>query len=911
MKKKKWFISGFATVTLGLLVYTSPGVGAAYTPQENIKLSNTTSILSLNSELIGHVSTTKTMTVTIGLKLRNEPGLKAYIASLNDPTSPNYKHYLSPDQFKNLYEPTDSTVSSVKDFFINKGLEVKNVSSANDFITVTGSTGQIENALNVTLNNYKKANGQVYFANEQAPSIPAQLSGAINSIIGLNNELHYSHPNIIKSKPSIGSGPGGGYDPAEIQSAYDIIPLENKGYNGSGQTVALMELDGYVQSNISYFDQYYNLNSPSPTNVLVDGYDGSANDGENEVELDIETINVIAPKANVLVYEGPNNEQGSIDTYQEIASDDLAKSVSISWGISEDSESIDDINSLDTIFQQMAVQGQSVFVASGDNGAYDQNGNLSVDSPADDPYATGVGGTSLNLDGNSYGSESAWSDPTDGSGSGGGISTVFSMPSYQTGTGVLNQYSDGYREVPDVSADADPNTGFSIYSQGSWSQYGGTSAAAPLWAALAAINNQYATANGNGVLGQANLTLYKMFNTTQPYQAYHDITSGNNLYYPATTGYDLATGIGTPDAYNLIRDINLSTATINYSTAKPTNQNVVATLVTSKPITVTNNGGSNQYTFTDNGTFTFEYVDAVGNKGMATATVANIYKTPPVTTDNAPKNWVNKDVTVKLMVTDNGGPGVANTYYQLDNGPIQSGNAITISAEGGHTLTYWSVDHAGNVEQRHEITVKIDKTAPTTSLSTNPGSPNGKNGWYISDVQVSLRARDSGGSGVANTEYKINGGAWIAYTGSFNLTKDGTYTINYRSTDMAGNVESYHTKTIKLDKTTPMLKISLNKIKLSPPNNQMIPIMARIKASDSAAGINSVVLTSITCNEKLNSNDIQNAKYNVPISGSTDSFKLRAKKIINGKECIYIITFKATDKAGNSTTQTVTVTVPR
>jgi kumamolisin len=291
--------------------------------------------------------------------------------------------------------------------------------------------------------------------------------------------------------------------------------------------------------------------------VYVDGYNGAAGQGEIEVELDIEVIHAVAPKAQVKVYEGPNTDRGLIDTYQKIASDNIAKSISVSWGISEQQASSTTMNSLHTIFQQNAAQGQSIFAASGDNGAYDSgNSTLSVDSPANDPYVTGVGGTHLNLSGSSYSSESVWSNSTNRTGGGGGISTVYTMPSFQAGPGVQNSYSNGKRQVPDVSADADPNTGYSIYSSGSWTTVGGTSAAAPLWAALAALNNQYAQAFGKGVLGQANPTLYKAFNTTQIYPAYHDITSGSNLYYPATSGYDMASGIGTPDAYNLIRDIN-------------------------------------------------------------------------------------------------------------------------------------------------------------------------------------------------------------------------------------------------------------------------------------------------------------------------------------------------------------------
>jgi subtilase family serine protease len=216
------------------------------------------------------------------------------------------------------------------------------------------------------------------------------------------------------------------------------------------------------------------------------------------------------------------------------------------------------MSSLHNILSQMATQGQSVYAASGDSGAYDcgDGVTLDVDNPANDPYVTGVGGTNLTLSSGNWSSEKVWSNTLYGEGGGGGISKVYAKPSWQTGTGTTNTYSTGKRQVPDVSADADPNTGYSIYSAGSWTVYGGTSCAAPLWAGITAVNNQYAAGKGKPNLGQANPTLYSKFNTTQTYAGYHDITSGKNLYYPATTGYDQASGVGTPNAYNLIRDIN-------------------------------------------------------------------------------------------------------------------------------------------------------------------------------------------------------------------------------------------------------------------------------------------------------------------------------------------------------------------
>ncbi|PAE32020.1 RCC1 domain-containing protein [Bacillus sp. 7884-1] len=200
-------------------------------------------------------------------------------------------------------------------------------------------------------------------------------------------------------------------------------------------------------------------------------------------------------------------------------------------------------------------------------------------------------------------------------------------------------------------------------------------------------------------------------------------------------------------------------------------------------------------------------------------TLWNSDQTPPVTTDNAPKDWVNKDVTVTLTSTDYSGSGVASTYYQLDNGSTKSGNSIIISDDGPHTLTYWSVDNAGNVEAQHTVTVRIDKTEPT-------------------------------------------------------------------------------------------LNISLDKTIIWSPNNQMVPVTATINASDATSGIDSVVLASITSNEPLQSDDIQDANYNTPITGSTDIFKLRADRLGNGNRRVYTITFTVSDKAGNVTNKSVTVTVP-
>jgi kumamolisin len=258
------------------------------------------------------------------------------------------------------------------------------------------------------------------------------------------------------------------------------------------------------------------------------------------------------------------------DTYNQIVTDKKAQIATISWGECESQSGNAELQTLDNILSQGSAEGIAMYAASGDSGAYDCNDtNLAVDSPAGDPNITGVGGTNLQLNNGAYGSETVWSNPSDtqrspqGAGGGGGISSFFKEPSWQTGPGVQNQYSNGNREVPDVSADADPATGYSVYctvaaagcSSSGWITVGGTSAAAPLWAGSTALVNEYLQNQQKSRIGFANPALYNLENATEQFPPFHDVTSGTNLYYPATAGYDEASGWGSPDIYNIARDI--------------------------------------------------------------------------------------------------------------------------------------------------------------------------------------------------------------------------------------------------------------------------------------------------------------------------------------------------------------------
>ena len=343
-----------------------------------------------------------------------------------------------------------------------------------------------------------------------------------------------------------GSGAKGGLTPADVRNAYGL----SGGAAGAGQTIALYELDGYNPADVAAYRSAYGLPAAPIQNVLVDGFSGAAGSGADEVTLDIELAQALAPQSRIMVYEAANDNQDAhyLDCYNRIATDDLAKQVSTSWGSPESQNTPAFLQGENAIFQQMAAQGQSIFSATGDNGAYDDAVSLSVDDPGSQPYVTSVGGTTLTSGANAaYESETAWGDATDtslstfGSGGGGGFSTTWPVPGYQAG---LQTMPPG-RSVPDVALNADPQTGYSIYYQGAWHVYGGTSTAVPLWAGLTALVNSRRAGAGLGPIGFLNPTLYQIGASAAYPSDFHDVSVGDNLYYPARTGYDNATGLGT------------------------------------------------------------------------------------------------------------------------------------------------------------------------------------------------------------------------------------------------------------------------------------------------------------------------------------------------------------------------------
>ena len=335
-----------------------------------------------------------------------------------------------------------------------------------------------------------------------------------------------------KFKPRSNSG---SFTPPQLASLYNFPT----GFDGTGQTIGIIELGGgYNLSDITTYLRSLNIDkNPNIIDVSVNNAVNNPLDtsGANyEVVLDIEIVASIVPGATIRVYFAPNSYQGFYNAINQAVIDNC-NIITISWGAPEVSWSSNQLNAYNTLFQTASANNISIFCAAGDNGSTDGAVGNNVDFPSSSPYVVACGGTSLSTSNNTILSETVWNNNSDTSSTGGGVSSFFSKPNYQNNIEFMNQYNK--RGVPDVSGNADPNTGYLIYLQGQTIQIGGTSAVSPLWAALTAIVNQ----KNSNVIGFLQPKIYSSDPNT-----FSDITVGNNGAFTARIGYDLCTGLGTP-----------------------------------------------------------------------------------------------------------------------------------------------------------------------------------------------------------------------------------------------------------------------------------------------------------------------------------------------------------------------------
>ena len=503
---------------------------------------------------IGREGSARRLKLAIGLPLRNQDELTNLLHQIYDPASPNFRHYLTPEEFTARFGPTEQDYEAVAQFARRNGFTVTTTHPNRVVLDVEASVGDIERALHVQMRTFQHpTEARTFHAPDTEPVV--DLAVPILHISGLDN-YSLPHPNskprpaalAADATPKSGSGPGGAYRGNDFRAAYSVGPL-----TGVGQSVALLQFDGYYANDILAYENQAGIAPVTLTNVPINGGVNTPGGGASEVSLDIEMVVSMAPGVSrIIVYEAPNPSPWS-SMLSRMATDNIAKQIGCSWGGGGPDPTSEQI------FLQFAAQGISFFNATGDSDAF----TGAIPFPSDSTNVTQVGGTTLTTTGpgGSYVSETTWNwGLVQGSyvGSSGGFSTTYGIPPWQQGMDMTaNLGSTTKRNVPDVALTGD--NVYVIYSNGTTGSFGGTSCAAPLWAAFTALANQQAAAGGNAPVGFLNPALYTIGRSNPGYSSiFHDVTTGNNFSssspnkFPATVGYDLCTGWGTPNGTNLI-----------------------------------------------------------------------------------------------------------------------------------------------------------------------------------------------------------------------------------------------------------------------------------------------------------------------------------------------------------------------
>src|ERR1700735_1347232 len=524
------------------------------TPKKTLPIAGSERAPMEGAQEIGPANPDETVDVTI--RLRSRAGKKP-IVSADTYTKPiEDRTILTRKEFEQRHGADPESIARVETFARQHKLTVKEKSAGRRTVILSGTVTAVNEAFGVELKEYDHPSGR-YRGRTGGIHLPAELHDVVEGVFGLDNRPQ-AKPHFRRRRGVAGARAESvnlSYTPPQVAALYDFPT----GVNGAGECIALIELGGgYKTSDLSsYWSQLKLTETPTVSAVSVgDGSNnptGDPNGPDGEVMLDIEVAGAIAPGAKIVVYFADNTDAGFLNAITTAVHDSTNNPsiVSISWGGPESSWTQQAMTSMDEAFQSAAAMGVSVCVAAGDDGSTDgvTDGLNHVDFPASSPNVLACGGTELVASGNSITSETVWNELANNEGAtGGGVSDVFPLPSYQSSAGVPPSANPGGhvgRGVPDVAGDADPTTGVDTLVDGQSGVIGGTSAVAPLWAALIALINE----SIGKPAGFVNPLLYQDAATARDL---HDITSGNNGAYSAGPGWDACSGLGSPDGTALL-----------------------------------------------------------------------------------------------------------------------------------------------------------------------------------------------------------------------------------------------------------------------------------------------------------------------------------------------------------------------
>lgn len=505
---------------------------------------------------VGPVDPHERLEVTIYLRPPATSNLASTIAEQTQQKRPP----LTREEFNATQSAAPADMAKVEQFAREHHLSVVTTDSVRRRIVLAGTAAAMSAAFATELQQYEHAGGH-YRGRTGSLHIPAELDQIVVGVFGLDDRPQ-ARPHFqalaVKGMPIRASAGAASYTPLQLAHLYDFPTSAT----GSGQCVALIELGGgYTSADLQAYFQKLGISLPEVVSVSVDGGQnsptGTPNSADGEVVLDIEVAGAIAPGARIAVYFAPNTDQGFLDAITQATHDTTNNPtvISISWGDAEAKWTAQAMQTMDQAFQAAVALGITACCAAGDTGSSDgvADGKAHVDFPASSPYALACGGTRLETANNTVSSEVVWNDSAT-SATGGGISDVFGLPTWQASVHIPPSINDQHagRGVPDVAGDADPQTGYQIHVDGQDVVFGGTSAVAPLWAGLIALINQ----QRGKPLGYLNPLLYQNYTQIAQANALRDVTSGNNGGYAAGPGWDACTGLGTPDGARLLNALN-------------------------------------------------------------------------------------------------------------------------------------------------------------------------------------------------------------------------------------------------------------------------------------------------------------------------------------------------------------------
>jgi len=762
--------------------------------------------LNGQAQYVGPLPATQSMRLVLVLPIRNQAALDNFLKEVYDPSSASYRQFLTVEEFTARFGPSQEDYDEVIRFAETHGFTVVSKSRNRLNLDVTGSVAAVEEAFHLTMGVYSlPSENRTFYAPDREPT--PDLAVRLWHISGLDN-YSIPRPAIVRreglhSEATTGSGPGASFLGSDMRAAY----YEGTALNGSGQSLGLLEYYGTDLTDLNtYYSNVHQTNNVPITLLSTDGtstscvYSQGCDDTEQTLDM-TQALGMAPGMSSLVMYVGSTDAAifNAMATHNP-----LNAQLSSSWTWSPADPSTDN-----PYFQEFAAQGQNLFQAAGDSGAWTSSSAI---YPADDVYITSVGGTDLDTSsaGGPWSSETAWVD------GGGGISPdKFAIPSWQVTTANgCSACSKTYRNGPDVSA----NANFTFYvcadqTTCTANEYGGTSFAAPMWAGYLALVNQQAVANGNKTVGFINPSLYTLGLGSSYDTDFHDITSGSNGY-SATVGYDLATGWGSPNGSALISALAGSSSGPGFSlSASPASVTVAQGNQGTSTITVTvNNGFNNSIALTSSGaptgttvSFNPQTLPAPGSgTSVMTITVGSSTATGtyPITVTGTGGGTQN-NTTVTLTVTGAATFTISASPASLSVAPGNQGtstitttakngfnSSISLSATGapsGVTVGFnpATIPAPGSGTSTMTITV-----ASGTTAGTYPITVTGTGGGVQQSTTVTLTVTSGSGDftiSAAPSSRRIRRGRSTTYTATLTPVNGFNGTVNLSLTGCPGN----------------------------------------------------------------------------------------------------------------------------